>query len=281
MKTVLITGVQGFIGRNLKEQLCSDFYLLCPPRRELDLLNQDELYKYFQKHKIDAVIHTASVGRVLHNVSDTNIIYPNLLMFYNLMQIRKYNQRVIFIGSGAEYDKRNPLIKVKESDFGKYVPVDEYGLCKYICSKYIENTENVINLRPFGIYGKYEGASRLFCETINKCLKNQSIVIKQNVKFDYLYINDFIEIIKYFLIHKPQYKFYNIGTGKVRDIKSVAQTIIKISGKKLKVSVQTPGWQNEYSCDISRLKSEIPNLKFTELDDTVKTLIRYYSKGTK
>lgn len=54
---------------------------------------------------------------------------------------------MIHFGSGAEYDKSKPIVKVKETDFGKVIPKDEYGFFKYICSKYIEKTDKIICLR--------------------------------------------------------------------------------------------------------------------------------------
>lgn len=39
--------------------------------------------------------------------------------------------------------------------------------------------------------------------------------INQNVKFDYLYIDDLCKIVEWFVTNTPKYNYYNVCTGKV------------------------------------------------------------------
>ena len=40
------------------------------------------------------------------------------------------------------------------------------------------------------------------------------IEIVQNVYFDYIYINDLVKIISYFVVHDGQYRSYNASRGR-------------------------------------------------------------------
>ncbi|MEQ8187122.1 MAG: NAD-dependent epimerase/dehydratase family protein, partial [Candidatus Eremiobacterota bacterium] len=67
---ILLTGVTGFIGRNLQEQLKEKYLLYSPSSRELDLLKEEELAKYLKKHSFDAVIHSASWSEARNSRKD-------------------------------------------------------------------------------------------------------------------------------------------------------------------------------------------------------------------
>ncbi len=184
---------------------------------------------------------------------------------------------MIFLGSGAEYDKRQALMKVKEADFDKSVPVDDYGFYKYVCSCFIEREKNIVNLRLFGIYGKYEDYQiRFISNSICKALLNLPITINQNVFFDYFYMKDFAGIIDYFINHETKYKFYNIGRGEPIDLYRIAQKILRITRKKLPIKIYKSGLNKEYTCDTLRLKEEIQNFTYMDFDASIKELIDYY-----
>ncbi len=184
---------------------------------------------------------------------------------------------MIFLGSGAEYDKRQNLHKVKESDFNKSVPIDDYGFSKYLCSTYIEHQRDIVNLRLFGVYGKYEDYQlRFISNSIYKALLGLPITIRQNVYFDYLYVDDCITIIDSFINHHPSYNFYNLGSGRQINLQQIARKIIYLTQKKIPIIIKQDGWNKEYTCDITRLRTELPNLIFTDFDTSLLTMIQYY-----
>jgi len=275
--SLLIIGSSGFIGRNLVENFPNKYNLLLPKHKELELTDEKAVEDYFKKNQIDIVVHGANIGGTRKTLNLKNTASINLRMFFNLIRCNNYYKKMIFFGSGAEYDKRNDLIKVKESDFNNSIPAGEYGFYKYICSRFIEKTENIVSLRLFGIYGKYEDYEiRFISNAICKMLFDLPITINQNVFFDYLYINDLVRIIDYFIQHKPKHKFYNVGCGQPIDLLSIAKIILKISRKKLPVKILKPGLNNEYTCNTSRLLEEIPNFKYTVFEKSIKELINYY-----
>lgn len=276
-KNVLITGPNGFIGKNLIEQLNNKYNLLIPSRTELDLLDENLVNNYFKNHTIDVVIHTAAVGVSRTEELIDSALFQNLRIFFNILKNKKHFKKMIYLGSGAEYDKSKPIVEVREDDFGKTIPKDEYGFFKYLCSRYIEKQDNVISLRIFGLFGKYEDYRyRFISNAICQNLLGQPITINQNVFFDYVYIDDFVKIVDYFIEHEATNKFYNIGTGKKSDLLTIADLINEVADKKSEIIVKNEGLNNEYNCNNERLMMELGTFKFNEIGDSIKSLYLWY-----
>ncbi|MDD4937793.1 MAG: NAD(P)-dependent oxidoreductase [Candidatus Shapirobacteria bacterium] len=276
-KNVLITGANGFIGKNFSEQLKDKYNLLTPSRSELDLLNEVKVDNFFQKNNIDVVVHAAVVGGSRKEEQIDLALSQNLRMFFNILKNKKYFKKMIYLGSGAEYNKIKPIIEVKETDFGKTIPSDEYGFFKYICSKYIEEQDNIISLRIFGMFGKYEDYRyRFISNAICQNLSGSPITINQNVFFDYVFIDDFVKIVDYFIDNDVKHKFYNIGTGKKIDLVTIANLINEVADKKSKIIVKNKGLNNEYTCNNERLMSELDNFEFNDIRNSIKSLYNWY-----
>lgn len=274
---ILITGSSGYIGQNLAEKLGGRYTLYVPSHRELELLDTEEAERFFKKHPVDVVVHCAVAGGSRKEEYKKGMLYDNLRMFFNLVRNKNYFKKMIHFGSGAEYDKRFPIKKVKEEDFDKKVPADEYGFYKYTCSKYIERVDNVINLRIFGLYGKYEDYRyRFISNAICRNILGLPITINKNVYFDYVYIDDFVKIVDYFISHKAGDKFYNIGRGEKIDLLTIAKKINRISDKKSDIIVEKKGLKNEYTCDNARLLRKLPNFSFTDFDETLKDIYNWH-----
>src|SRR3989344_3661828 len=255
-KTIFITGAGGFIGRNLTEQFSKKYKLLTPGHRELDLLNEKAVDNFFKKNNIDVVINCAVIGGSRKEEHVDSSLSGNLRIFFNLLRNKDKFKKMIHLGSGAEYDKIKPIVKVKESDLGKTIPKDEYGFFKYICSKYIEKEKNIVCIRIFGLFGRYEDYRyRFISNALVNNISGLPITMNQNVFFDYVYIDDFVKIIDHFINHKVKHRFYNSGTGNKIDILTIAKKINLISAKKSKIIVKNKGLNNEYTCDSRRLKS--------------------------
>jgi GDP-L-fucose synthase len=55
------------------------------------------------------------------------VLFNNLGCFFNLARCSHDYGKMIYYGSGAEYDKRYYLPKMTEDYFDAHVPVDDYG----------------------------------------------------------------------------------------------------------------------------------------------------------
>jgi len=279
---ILITGSTGFIGKHVTDYFSQKYHVCTPTHNQLDLLDETAVLGYFRNHSIDVVIHCAVIGGNAPYQHVKGMFYDNLRIFFNLARCRKYYTRMINIGSGAVYDKRFPIVKIKESDFGKRIPRDEYGLYKYICSEYISQTGNMVDLRVFGIFGEGEDYQhRFISNALCRYISGLPITIKQNVYFDYLDVLDFVKIVGYFIHHKPKFKAYNAGTGSKTDLVSIAREIVTLYGHPdYPILIGRKGYAHEYSCNTGRLFREYTRFKTTPLILSLKRLSHYYSEYT-
>jgi nucleoside-diphosphate-sugar epimerase len=274
---ILLTGGNGFIGKNILQILGSKYDMMAPSSSELNLLNKDDVGLFLKENMPDVILHAAAEGGSRKIKTQSGVLNKNLQMFYNLCAYQEFFGKMITFGSGAEYDKRSDISSVNESDFGQHIPVDEYGLAKFTMSKLIENVENITHLRFFAVFGPHEDYSaRFISNIICKTLLGVPVTVKQNAVFDYLYVKDLVKILDYFILHKAEHVFYNIGSGKPITLISLAEKIVSLINKKSPIIVENIGFNNEYTCNIDRLKAEIKHLEFTGTDHSLKEMIAYY-----
>lgn len=276
---ILITGGSGFIARNLFEQLQKEHEIIAPNSKELDLLDSEKVSDYIKSNKFDVIIHTATYDAApKHSTKDpSKVLENNLRMFFNVAKCKDYFGKMIYFGSGAEFGRENWIPKMKECYFDTHVPTDQYGFSKYIMAKHALASSNIYNLRLFGVFGKYDDWRTRFIE--NACCHavfGMPIRINQSSFFDFLYIADLARIVKWFIENNPKRHVYNVCTGSNYEFKSLAEKIIKISGKKLDINIKMEGIGREYSGDNSLLMSELKGFKFTSIDESLKELYYWY-----
>jgi len=277
---ILLTGGNGYIGKNILEQLGGKYVILAPSHAQLELANSDMVETYLKTHPVDVIVHTANIGGNRAEADVSNVVGYNLRIFFNLIRNSKYYKKFIYLGSGTQYGKQFSITQVKETELGVRIPSDEFGLYKYICARYVEDsTLPLLNLVLFGIYGKYEPYQfRFISNALCRSVFDMPITISQNAFFDYLWIDDFIRILDYFLIHTSKYRTYNVGTGTRRDLLSIARDIRQVVGNNIPIDVAKSEMKEEYTCNIDRLKEEIVSLKFTDFHQTLQNLYEYYGK---
>lgn len=263
MKNILLTGGGGFVGSHLKASLSGsgEYNLFAPRSYELNLLDKERVNDYVEKNSINFIIHSAARGvRIIPNATLEEVAVPNFKMFMNLADL---DIPMISIGSGAEYDKSQSLINVKESCFSKRVPKDPYGYSKYLISKEIQERENILNLRLFGVYGFGESPSRVTSCIIRDNLSHEPISLNRNVRFHFLCIDDFCRIVRYFIEHKSNEKFLNVTPCESVEIVELAKIVNDISDYKSEIIVKESGLGKEYTGDNSLLLKEMGGFDFT------------------
>lgn len=276
---ILITGGAGFIARNLFEQLNNEYSVLSAGSKELNLLDYLKVYEYIKDNRFDVIIHTATYDAApRHSIKDpSKVLENNLKMFFNIVRCKDYFGRMIYFGSGAEFARENWAPKMKEDYFDQSVPQDQYGLSKYIMTKWTLSRDNIYNLRLFAVFGKYEDwRVRFISNACCNAVLNLPIKINQNVFFDFMSVDDLIKIVKWFIHNKPKNNVYNVCTGNVIDFKTIAEKIIKISGRDLEIIIKTEWLGREYSGDNSLLLNELKGFKFTPIEDSIKALYNWY-----
>lgn len=282
MKKILITGSSGFVGYNVLKYLQkkkNEFSICAPTSKELNCIDEDAVGEYLKVNHFDVILHFAVYGDGIDKTKDASkSLEYNLRMFLNFKKYSNLYGKMIYTGSGAEYDKRYPIIEVAETEMGKTIPVDQYGLMKYTVNQMIEKSDNIYNLRLFGIFGPYEYWPTKFISNICcKTIKDLPMSVYRNVYFDYLWIDDFCEMLYQFIkLENPKYHSYNAVRGEKIDLVSICKLLNEVTGKNIPIYVCNEGWGNEYTASNARIMEELKDYKYTTMREAIEKLYLWY-----
>jgi len=276
---VLVTGGNGFIGRNLVEGLPDSYRLLHPGRAELDLLDGAAVKSYLRLHRPDVVVHCATHDAARNSVEDqSRVLDSNLRMFFHLALCEGLYGKLIHYGSGAEYDKSRAVVLASEQDLDRVVPADDYGLSRYLIHLHTRQRKGkIVNLRLFAVWGKHEDWEIRFIS--NACCKaahDLPISLRQNVRFDYLHVDDLVSITRWFVEHDARHAGYNVCTADPVDLLTLARSVLRAAGKDRQILVAKDGRGREYSGDNSRLLGELGGFAFRDRDEAIDELFAWY-----
>ncbi|MDQ6676730.1 MAG: NAD(P)-dependent oxidoreductase [Acidobacteriota bacterium] len=271
-KRILITGGSGFVGRNLVELLADRYEVSAPGRAELDLLEASAVHRYLETGRFDTVIHAAT-GRSNRKTTAPGLFQNNIRMFFNFARNSHLYRRMLHFGSGAEFDRRAYRPLMPESYFDASVPEDDYGFAKYVCAKYTELAPNIVNLRLFGVFGKYEDWEVRFLSNVCcRLVHGLPVTVRQNVRFDYLDIRDLAPITTWFIENHPVHHTYNVCTGDPVEILALARTI----AAGTEIHIVNSGMGTEYSGSNERLLAEIGPFPFRSKKESLQDLYSWY-----
>lgn len=204
MKSILITGSDGFVGKNLINFYKTKYNILTLNRKT----NINEVLKL----KPNFIINSAANIYEENGMFDSNVVLVNTLLNY----VKDTGSRMIQIGSSAEYGKKSHASK--ETDFLE--PRNMYEATKAAASMLCVGIAKQYNLpvavaRPYSVYGNYEKDYRLFPKLLNAFTKNVSMTLNQGYH-DFIYIKDFVRGLDT-LIHEDANKMsgdvVNFGSG--------------------------------------------------------------------
>jgi nucleoside-diphosphate-sugar epimerase len=201
--TILITGSDGFVGKNL-----IDFYI--NKYNILTLTKKDNIENILNK-KPDIIINAAASIYDNESMFSTNVLLVNHIVEY----VKKFKSKFIQIGSSAEYGKVDRASK--END--PLNPLTFYAGTKaaatMICkSAAIDFDLPIVVARPYSLYGNYEKSYRLFSKLFEAFTNNAKMILSDGYH-DFIYIKDFIDGIDK-LIHGNYHingDIINFGTG--------------------------------------------------------------------
>jgi len=283
LKKILLTGGNGFIGKNIQESYLAKKYELVAPRSfELDLTDTESVDDYFKDKEFDVVLHAGTKPGHRNAKDPTSLFYSNVRMFENLERHKDKFGKFINFGSGAIYDISTNITDAREENVFKNIGKDDHSFCKYVVQKRILSLDNFVDLNIFGVFGKYEDWQiRFISNAICKAIFGLPITLRQNRKFSYLFVEDLMPILDFFIGNDVKYKSYNIVPDEKVELLELAKIIKKISGKDIEIKVAESGFGLDYTGDNSRLKNEFTEVSYTKLEQSVLMLYNYYGEVAK
>jgi GDP-L-fucose synthase len=261
----------------MAEYLGERYSIVAPTSAELNLLDQDCVAEYLRAGCFDVVVHTATTRANRRMGAAADLLDRNCRMYFNLAHNPTLFGKMLHFGSGAEYSRAGLPAKVSESYFDARIPADPYGFSKYICSKHAATTDNIFVLRLFGVFGKYEAWDvRFVSNACARAVKGLPIVIRQNVRFDYLYVSDLAELLAWFIENEPHEKAYNVCRGESYSLLELAGMVAEASGSNPEIKVRNQTMGPEYSANPARMLDEMCGFRFREMSACIRELYDWY-----
>ncbi len=298
---IFLAGHNGMIGsaviRKLKELKYKKIYF--QNKKQLDLRNQNKVYKYINNIKPDAVILAAAkVGGIkANNTFRGEFIFDNLSIQNNVIDASYKNgvKNLIFLGSSCIYPK-NSKQPIKESYLlSNYLEKtnEPYAIAKIagvnLCESYnIQYNVNYKCLMPCNAYGMNDNydlnSSHFLPALIRKiidALKNDKDYIKiwgkGKALRELIYSDDIADACIFFLKKKTKESLINIGTGIEKSIIEYAKFIMRHLRVNLKIIYEkkTPDGTFRKLLDVSLAKKYGWKYK-TNLDEGLSNTINDY-----
>jgi GDP-L-fucose synthase len=248
---IFVTGHKGLVGSSVVRRLNYYGYknILTSDKKKLDLRNQQQVFDYFKKKKIDAVINAAGkVGGIYANNNyKANFIYDNLAIQNNVIHACYQNKikSLIFLGSSCIYPRNSKQpIREKYLLTGELEKTNEpYAVAKIagikMCESYnFQYKTNYKCLMPCNLYGPNDNynlkTSHFFPALIVKAIqakknKNKNIILWGNgkAKRELMYVDDIADACIYFMNKKTKESLINVGAGYDTSILNYAKFILK------------------------------------------------------
>jgi len=243
-KTVLLTGANGFIGKNAQKLLKSAGYEAhCTSSldimstesawHKIDLLDNNAVKEFVKNLKPDYLLHLAwdtTPSKYLTN--PLNLDWVSATLSLSRAFYENGGKRAVFAGTCFEYNLGDGVL----SESSACIPQSLYGWCKLALSSVISKFCEEQNLsfawgRIFYLYGPYENDIRVIPYVINSLLSGKEALCSQAVaKKDYLYTEDVAAALIH-LLNIEQHGIFNIGSGNALPLRELLCLAARLTGR--------------------------------------------------
>ena len=278
---IYVAGHRGLVGSAIVRALQKNNFtnLITRTHDELDLLNQKDVYDFFNTEKPEYVfLAAAKVGGIMANKTyPADFIYQNLQVQNNVIDAAHRHQvkKLLFLGSSCIYPKLAPQpIKEEYLLTGPLEPTnDAYAIAKIagikMCQAYRQQYgDNFISVMPTNLYGENDNFDletshvlpaliRLLHEAKVDGLPSVTLWGSGTPRREFLHVDDMAEACLHLMNTYNEPEIVNIGTGEDVTIKELAETIKDVVGFKGEINWDTtkPDGTPRKLLDVSRLHS--------------------------
>ena len=274
MNRILVTGHNGFVGRNLIPKLITQkAELILPSKEDCDLRSYEQTNNFIARYNPNIIIHLAAVcgGIGANKKQPYKFLHHNLLINNNIVQASINNniKKLVTFGSVCAYPKITPL-PFKEEDIWNGQPESTnhgYGESKRVLMLMCQVAReqyglNAIHLIPTNMYGRHDNFDPETSHVIPALIQKAHRANKRpltvwgtgNASRDFLHVSDCCNAIIQAAEHYNGVEPINIGSGKEVSIKGLVAQIAKIIGYEGTIiyDKNKPDGQPRRRLDISR-----------------------------
>lgn len=252
---VLILGSSGLIGSACKRFFLEQggYSLLCPSRKELDLLENEKTSSYFETTRPDYVVLAAGiVGGIKYNTDfPADFLTKNLTIQMNVFSSANHIQvkRLIFFASSCMYPKECPQPMKEEMLYTGHLEKTSmsYAVSKMagvqLAAAYNQQlkTNRNVALIPNSVYGPNDNFNPETGHVMSALIRRFHDAKKQSLpevilwgngepKREFVYADDVARAVSFLMQHPEVPCPLNIGVGMDISIKELAGMIASIVG---------------------------------------------------
>lgn len=286
-KTILITGINGFLGSNLAKKLKSNFKVIGLEYSINDLFRISEenfkvyasgnnLKDIFEENEIYGVIHAATlynrVDTPIEDVINTNVLLP--IKLYELALIHKVK---LFINTDSFFN--NPKYN--------YSFLPDYTLSKKHSIEWLKLRQDsnckLVNMKIFHMYGPSDAPNKFVPYIIQS--------LKDNIPFidttqgeqtrDFVFIEDVVDAYNTVLssFDKLPNKFteYEVGTGKETTVKEFILKIKSLANSETEIRFGAMPYRENEIMNSKSNNKELINLGWNScfpIDEGIKQILK-------
>ncbi|RIV34992.1 NAD-dependent epimerase/dehydratase family protein [Flagellimonas lutimaris] len=246
MKSILITGANGFLGSHLVVELSKEFNVIGLVRSTQSInriknqsikiySSEDPLEKIFKENKIFAVIHTATVYKK-KNDSIIPLFKTNIELPVRLAELCNSYKVKAFLNTDSFFN----------SSTYSYSYLSEYTLTKKHTSEWLNllsktNVFKLVNLKLFHMYGETDSESKFVPSLVSQITKGSEAIkmTKGEQTRDFIYIKDVVSAYRQVLCSIEElshYEEFDVGTGvetSIKEFTNLTKAILECETKIL------------------------------------------------
>jgi GDP-4-dehydro-6-deoxy-D-mannose reductase len=272
----LITGVNGFVGPYLVEELVSNGYTVfgCSLEKEstvnklagyfsCDITNPLEVEKVINSIKPDVVFHLAGFSSVSKSFENPELCFKinvegtkNIIDSFNKLKVFP---KLILISSAEVYGQpvKNPV-----NESAKLNSLSPYANSKIEQEKVALTYKNSIIVRAFNHTGVNQPLPFVipsFRKQVAEAKEGGEVLVGNiDITKDFSNVLDVVKAYKIIFEKGKVGEIYNVGSGKGYLLRSVLEKMIKESGKSISIAIDPKKYRpadiTELVCDNSKIK---------------------------
>jgi nucleoside-diphosphate-sugar epimerase len=210
---ILITGINGFIAKNLYNTLINNIKLNKDDIIGTTKEESTNITEILNEKKPETIYH---IGSEIYN--NDKMFESNILLTYKILEYcrtAKNLKRLIIFGSSSEYGRKNKPISEEDNLEPDTIYEGTKSACTMLARSYSFTYKiPIIIIRPFTIYGPNEKENKFMQIIMKKIINNDKTISVSKGVHDYVYIDDFVNaLIEIVNNNNNIFDIINIGSG--------------------------------------------------------------------
>ena len=240
MDTILITGINGFLGSQIAKRLSKNYQIIGTEYSLENLFRIEDcsfpvylsdtknVEKIFNDYHVDIIIHIATFyGK--NNEEIPQIAQTNLFMPFHLLDYAIKSKTKLFINTDTALDRFTSAYALTKKQFNDWL---------YFRSKEIKT----VNMQLEHFYGPGCSNTNFVTAMIEKLKNNEPNVdlTKGEQKRDFIYYTDVVAAYEFVISNKEKlneyYNNFEIGTGNLITVKEIMLLLKRLTNSKTQLN---------------------------------------------